>query len=197
MKQTAAVVVATTLLLAGCGSAEQQSIAQQARSGDRKGYVSGDGTVSQIPAADRRPPLRLSGTTLDGGEWSLKDDEGQVVVLNVWGSWCGPCIKEAPELEAAWKTVQARRMPVRFMGLDFKEGPEAGRAFENAYGISYPSLAYDGGRAVLALGGQAPAVPTTLVLDRQGRIAGRILGATTAQTLIAVVEDALTEDGTP
>lgn len=192
MKRTAAVIVAA-LLLTGCGSAQQQSIAEQARSGDRKGYVSGDGTVSQIPPKDRRLPLELSGTTLEGQSWSLQQDRGKVVVLNVWGSWCGPCVKEAPELQKAWRTFQSRKAAVVFMGMDFKEGPEAGRAFEKANGITYPSLAYDDGQPVLGLGGQAPAVPTTLVLDRQGRIAGRILGATTAATLTGLVEDVLAE----
>ena len=196
MKKTATVVVATALVLVACGSAEQQSIAEQARSGDRKGYVSGDGTVSQTASKDRRPPLKVSGETLEGRTWHLEDDRGKVVVLNVWGSWCGPCVKEAPELQSAWSSLKQRRVPVQFMGMDFKEGPEAGRAFERAYGITYPSLAFDGGRAVLGLGGQAPAVPTTLVLDRQGRVAGRILGATTSKTLVALVEDVLAEDTT-
>ena len=189
-------LVASAILLSACGSAQQQSIAEQARSGDRKGYVSGDGTVSQIASKDRRAPLKVSGQTLEGRRWSLEDGRGKVVVLNVWGSWCGPCVKEAPELQRAWMSLQERRLPVQFMGMDFKEGPEAGRAFEKAYGITYPSLAFDEGRAVLALGGQAPAVPTTLVLDRQGRVAGRILGATTSKTLVALVEDVLGENAT-
>ena len=195
MKRTA-VVVAAALLLAACGSAQQQSIAEQARSGDRKGYVSGDGTVSQIPPKDRRLPLEVSGTTLEGQSWSVRQDQGKVIVLNVWGSWCGPCVKEAPELKKAWTTFQSRKAPVVFMGMDFREGPAAGRAFEKTYSITYPSLAYDDGEPVLGLGGQAPAVPTTLVLDRQGRIAGRILGATTAATLTGLVEDVLAESTT-
>lgn len=192
MKRTAATVVAA-LLLAACGSAQQQSIAEQARAGDRKGYVSGDGTVSQTAPKNRRAPFEVSGTTLAGESWSLQQDRGEVVVLNVWGSWCGPCVKEAPELQKAWTSFQAKKLPVVFMGMDFKEGPEAGRAFEKAYGITYPSLAYDDGRPVLGLGGQAPAVPTTLVMDRQGRLAGRILGATTSGTLTGLVEDTLAE----
>jgi len=116
-----------------------------------------------------------------------------VVVLNMWGSWCGPCVAEAPDLQKAWTQLKGQGKPVQFIGLDFKEGPEAGLAFERKYQISYPSLAYDDGRHVLSLQGKAPTVPTTLILDRQGRIGARVLGRTTAATVTGLVDDILTE----
>jgi thiol-disulfide isomerase/thioredoxin len=122
---------------------------------------------------------------------------GAVVVLNVWGSWCGPCVAEAPELEKAWTQLPQQGQPVQFVGLDFKEGPEAGLAFQRRYGVSYPSLRFDGGRPVQGLQGlqgKAPTVPTTLVLDGSRRIAGRILGQTNAATLTGLVADVLAQE---
>jgi thiol-disulfide isomerase/thioredoxin len=178
--------------LAACGS-DPNSIAAQARSGDGKGFVSGDGSIERTAVDRRGVPLTLQGKTLDGRPWSLSQDAGKVVVLNVWGSWCGPCVAEAPALQRAWTQLKAQGKPVDFIGLDFKEGPEAGVAFERKYQITYPSLVYDGGRPVMALQGKAPAVPTTLVLDRKGRIAARILGQTTTATLTGLVDDVLAE----
>ncbi len=192
-----AIGLLSALLLAGCGT-DPNSIAGQARSGDQKGYVSGDGSVQQIPAARRGAPITLEGTTLEGSPWALSSvPPMKVVVLNVWGSWCGPCVAEAPELEKAWTNLTTGGIPVQFLGLDFKEGPDAGLAFQRRYGVTYPSLTFDGGRPVQALQGQAPTVPTTLVLDRSRRIAGRILGQTDAATLTGLVTDILAQEPAP
>jgi thiol-disulfide isomerase/thioredoxin len=189
---TAAITLGLSALLAACGS-DPNSIAAQARSGDGKGFVAGDGSIERIAIDRRHAPLALQGTTLEGRRWSLSQDMGTVVLLNMWGSWCGPCVAEATDLQKAWTQVKSQGKPVQFIGLDFKEGPEAGAAFERKYQITYPSLAYDGGRPVLALQGKAPTVPTTLILDRQGRIAARVLGQTTAATLTGLVDDVLAE----
>jgi thiol-disulfide isomerase/thioredoxin len=189
---TAAATLALSALLAACGS-DPNSIAAQARSGDGKGFVSGDGSIERTAVDRRDAQLKLQGTTLDGRPWSLSQDAGKVVVLNMWGSWCGPCVAEAPALQKAWTQLKGQGATVDFIGLDFKEGPEAGVAFERKYQITYPSLAYDGGRPALALQGKAPTVPTTLILDRQGRVAARVLGQTTTATLTGLVDDVLAE----
>jgi len=194
MRRIAFIVAALALsaVLAACGS-DPNSVAGQARSGDGKGFVSGDGSIERTAVSRRDPPLKLQGTTLEGRPWSLSREAGKVVVLNMWGSWCGPCVAEAPDLQKAWTQLKGQGKPVQFMGLDFKEGPEAGLAFERKYQITYPSLAYDGGRPVLSLQGKAPTVPTTLILDRQGRIGARVLGQTTAATVAGLVDDILAE----
>lgn len=179
-----------TLTATACGtSSDANSIAAQARSGDRKGYVSGDGSVERVDAADRGRQITVAGPTVDGRTWSLQDHPGKVVVLNVWGSWCPPCIKETPELDKAYRNLTGRFKDVTFIGLDIQESPDSAMAFIRAHHIPYPSLAYDGGQRVLSLNGKAPATPTTLVLDRQHRIAARVLGPLTASTLIGLVED--------
>lgn len=175
---------------AGCGTAsDTNTVAEQARSGDRKGYVSGDGTVERIEPANREAPLTLAGPTVEGRTWSLSEHSGEVVVLNVWGSWCSPCITETPELDKAYRDLTGRFKDVTFIGVDTKESPESAMAFIRANRVPYPSLAYDGGQRVLSLKGKAPATPTTLVLDRQHRISARVLGPLTASTLVGLVED--------
>ena len=186
----AAPVLVFTLTTAACGAtSDTSSVAAQARSGDRKGYISGDGSVQQIDSADRGTPLTLAGPTVDASTWSLQDHSGQVVVVNVWGSWCPPCITETPELDEAYRSLAGRFKDVTFIGLDIRESPETALAFIRAHRVPYPSLAYDGGQRMISLNGKAPATPTTLVLDRQHRIAARVLGPITASTLVGLVED--------
>ncbi|MER7071917.1 TlpA disulfide reductase family protein [Terrabacter sp. NPDC000476] len=182
--------VVLVLTAAACGTTSgSNSVAAQARSGDRKGYVSGDGSVERIDPANRGTPLTVAGPTVDSRIWSLQDHPGQVVVLNVWGSWCPPCITETPELDKAYRNLTSRFKDVSFIGLDTKESPESALAFIRANRVPYLSLAYDGGERMLSLNGKAPATPTTLILDRQHRIAARVLGPLTASTLEGLVED--------
>jgi thiol-disulfide isomerase/thioredoxin len=177
---------------AACSS-DPNSVEQQARSGDRKGYVAGDGSIEQLAVSDRGEPVTLTGTTLEGQPWSLADRAGKVVVVNVWGSWCPPCIEETPALEKAWQKVRADGRSVDFIGLDKLESPETGLAFQKANDVTYPSLAYDGGVPILSLQGKASATPTTLVLDAQGRIAARVSGPVSTTTLLGLIDDAIDE----
>jgi thiol-disulfide isomerase/thioredoxin len=188
-------VLALAAVTAGCSS-DANTVAEQAKAGDGKGYVAGDGTVQQLAVTDRTVTVALAGTTVDGATWSAAADaSGKVVVVNVWGSWCGPCVDETPHLQQVWSTLSAAGKPVQFVGIDIKESPATAAAFLKANGVGYPSLSdsASGGAPMLALQGKASATPTTLVLDRQGRIAARVLGATTASTLIAIVDDVVAE----
>lgn len=183
---------ALTLSIAACAQ-DPNSISAQAKAGDRKGYVSGDGSVEKIASGTRQEPVKLTGTTLEGRKWSIADASGKVVVINVWGSWCGPCVAEAPDLKKAWDVLSASGKPVQFMGIDFREDPDRGAAFQKAKNITYPSLTDESGVLILALQGKAPTVPTTLVLDKSGRIAARVNGQVTASTLTGLVDDVLAE----
>jgi thiol-disulfide isomerase/thioredoxin len=182
------------LLLFGAGCApDPGSVAAQANAGDRKGYVSGDGAVETITEADRAEPIELNGALLDGTAWDSASARGEVLVLNVWGSWCAPCVAEAPDLQRVWTDLQAAGAPVQFMGIDFREEPERGAAFVKKAGVTYPSLSDESGVLILALQGKAPTVPTTLVLDTLGRIAARVNGPVSATTLRALVDDVVAE----
>jgi thiol-disulfide isomerase/thioredoxin len=180
----------------GACSSDAGTVAQQAMAGDGKGYVAGDGTVQQLAVGQRGAPVALAGTTVEGKPWSMATEAaGKVVVVNVWGSWCGPCVDETPHLQQVWSAYQKATKPVAFVGIDIKEGAATAAAFLKANSVTYPSLSDgdSGGQPMLALQGKAAATPTTLVLDRQGRIAARVSGATTASTLTALVDDVVAE----
>lgn len=154
-----------------------------------KGYVSGTG-ITRPPVEERKMPGEVSGTTLDGKELSLEQYAGKVVVLNVWGSWCAPCRKEAPLLAGAARELGEE---VAFVGVNTKDSsPELGLAFERRFDVPYPSLYDPSGRTLLAFHGTLPpsAIPSTVVLDTKGRVAASILGEVpTQQTLVDLVRD--------
>lgn len=184
---TVAVLLAVGLL-AGCsgGGDGTDGIAGQ-------GYISGDGTISTMAAPDRDDPVRFAGKTLDGEPFDVRNYRGDVVVVNVWGSWCPPCIAEAPALQQVW--TETRPLGVQFVGINTRDNPSAARAHEKRFGVTYPSIDDDGGRLLLSLRGSLPpqAIPSTIVLDRRGRVAARVLGQVRAATLRALVKDALAE----
>ena len=191
----AACALGLSLLTAACND-DANSVASQAMAGDGKGYVAGDGTVEQLAVADRGSAVSLGGTTVDGKPWSTAADAGgKVVVVNVWGSWCAPCVDETPHLQQVWQSYSTAGKPVAFVGIDIKESAATAAAFLKANSVTYPSLSDSGsgGQPMLALQGKAAATPSTLVLDRQGRIAARVLGATTVSTLTGLVDDVLAE----
>ena len=178
--------------LAGC-SQDPNSVAAQAKAGDQKGYVSGDGTVETIPPADRGEPVTMAGTLLDGSAWDITSTRGAPLVLNVWGSWCAPCVAEAPDLQRAWEEIQSGDTGARMVGIDFREEAARGAAFADKAGLTYPSLSDESGVLILQLQGKAPTVPTTLVLDDQGRIAARVNGPVDTSTLTGLVDDVAAE----
>ena len=177
--------LAAGLALAGC-SGGSDTVAAQARGAGDRGYISADGTVETIAVADRRTAIRVQGTTLEGRPLDTQADRGQVVVLNTWGSWCPPCNAEARDLQQVW---QQQRGDVRFVGIALREEPATGIAFQRKFGITYPSVRWDGGKVLLQLKGKATAPPTTLVLDRQGRLAARVSGRVAGSTLSGLIED--------
>jgi thiol-disulfide isomerase/thioredoxin len=186
-RRTAAALAAITVtgaLLTGCSGSS-------AGAGGTD-YVAGDGTIVLVPPARRQQAVNLRGTTLEGAPFDLGSLRGHPVVINVWGSWCPPCRAEAPDLEAASVALQDKG--VAFVGIDTKDQDAAqALAFQKTFGISYPSVSDDGGRVLLALRGAVPpnAIPSTLVVDPQGRIAARISNTTTRTTLVDLVQDVL------
>lgn len=169
---------------AGCSS-------ESGSSGDQ-GYVSGGGVITVVAEDKRQEPGDVSGETIDGEPVSLSDYEGQVVVVNVWGSWCTPCRAEAPMLAEAARDL--RSDDVAFLGIDSRDPSEsAARAFVRTFDIPYPSIYDQEGRTLLAFRGTlAPSsIPSTVVIDREGRVAASVLGEITRTTLDDLVEEAL------
>ncbi len=189
----AVLALAAAATFSGCANGGN-TVAQEAKDPGQARWTAGDGQAATIPAAERGEPVTLTGTTLAGQPWSMAEQQGQVVVLNVWSSTCNPCKTEMPALQKIWVDLQGRKQPVRFIGVNRFDSVESALADVRTYGLTYPSLANDGGRALLALRGQANALPTTLILDRQGRIAAKYGGAIEASTLTALIKDAVAED---
>jgi len=178
-------VLAVLAALAACSTSSGNAVTGQ-------NYQAGDGSITILAPDQRKAPGELRGTTVDGQQVDLANYRGDAVVLNVWGSWCGPCQKEAPALQAASQALAPKG--VKFLGINIREDGNQARAaaFERTYGITYPSL-FDSTQYLLALRGvvAANAVPSTVVVDPQGRIAARISGATTKDTLVDLVDEVL------
>lgn len=185
-----AALAGLALTVGGCSDGGN-TISDQARDGNQEGYVSGDGTVEQLAPEDRTLTIELSGQTLEGEAWSSADALGEVLVINVWGSWCPPCVAEVPDLRAAYAHFEETGDPVQFIGVNDRDSASAAQAFEERYEVPYTSLVDDGGATLLQLQGMANPRPSTLVLDREGRLAARVAGQVTESTLRGLVEDVL------
>jgi thiol-disulfide isomerase/thioredoxin len=180
--------LACLLALAGCSN--------DVGSSGNQGYVVGKGIITSVKAADRKQPGAVSGRTLDGEQVSLADFRGKVVVVNVWGSWCGPCRAEAPMLAQASRDLAGKG--VVFLGIDSRDpSKDAAKAFVRRFDIPYASLYDQQGATLLAFHGTLTpnSVPSTVVVDPRGRVAGSVLGNLSRTTLDDLVEDARSGGG--
>ena len=170
--------VALALALAGCASAPTAG----------GGFVGGDGSITVVPAAERKPAPRITGTTLEGAAFDSQTIKG-IIVYNVWGSWCAPCRKEAPMLTAA---AARSAGTATFVGINTRDLDKApAQAFVRSFGITYPSVFDPGGRLLLEFGSDLPpsAIPSTIIVDADGRLAARVLGEVSEATLVALIDD--------
>ncbi|WP_341358462.1 TlpA disulfide reductase family protein [Georgenia sp. M64] len=158
------------------------------------GYVAGDGSFATWAPGERGEPITLVGTTYGGEELDLADWRGNVVVVNFWYAACPPCRAEAPDLVAISEDYAAQG--VQLLGVNPRDDVGTAQAFERSFEIPYPSLHDEGARAVAAFEGLVPlqAMPSTVVLDRQGRVAARILGQFDPTILRGLIDDALAEE---
>lgn len=147
----------------------------------------GRSCVEVIAEGSRRAAPTRALPVVDGeGEASLADLSGKVVVLNFWASWCGPCRREQPDLNDAHQQLAGE--DVAFLGVDVQDTPANGSAHVREFGIPYPSLFDpDSSYAAMFEGISPQAIPSTFLIDRQGRVAARLFGTTTAEELAAVV----------
>jgi thiol-disulfide isomerase/thioredoxin len=163
----AALAAAAVLLLASCSTGNDAAVY-----GGSFTFVSPGGqTEFSYPASDRGTVANLSGENLAGeGTVSLSDYAGKVVVLNFWGSWCTPCRAEAPALEEAATALAPAG--VQFLGINVKDTKSAGADFLASKQVSYPSIYDPSMRTLLAIRGYpASGIPSTIAVDRQGRVA--------------------------
>ncbi|MFG2823990.1 TlpA family protein disulfide reductase [Kitasatospora sp. NPDC048365] len=189
----AAALLAAALLPAG-GCAAADALQQ----GSAAAPAAGAPAVT-FAVADRRPAPDLAGEDLDGTPQSLAALRGHVVVLNIWGSWCGPCRAEADGLQRVHTETETQG--VRFLGIDTKDPqPGPARTFVRDHGLTYPSLYDPKGALVRTLPPQTvnvQALPATLVVDRAGRIAAAVAAPVTPEQLHAVLDPITAEAATP
>jgi peroxiredoxin len=161
---------AAVLSLAALAACSLGADAVDQESGGSQRFVAGSGASTVYAVDERATAPDISGTLLDGGKFSLRAAKGDVVVLNFWGSWCAPCRAEADDLERVHTATKASG--VRFVGVNVKDTRSRAEAFDVNFKITYPSLFDAAGRVALQLKAAPPnAIPATIVIDREGRIA--------------------------
>ncbi|MFJ9520856.1 TlpA family protein disulfide reductase [Kitasatospora sp. NPDC101801] len=188
LRPAAALAAAAALTLTGC-------TADSSSSDGRTGFISGNGGLDTAPVSSRQAAPAISGATLSGDKTALADYRGKVVVLNVWGSWCNPCRAEAKGLQEVWSKY--RDQDVQFLGINTRD-PDANNAtrFEESFGITYPSLYDPDGTEILKFpkGSLNPqSIPTTIVVDRQGKLAARAMRPLSTEDLERLIAPVLAE----
>lgn len=180
------VITAVLLTVAGCST---DAAGQQSQTGSEDGYVAGDQQFTKIAPQKRQPAPEISGESVTGDDViSSADYADSVQVINVWGSWCAPCRKEAPDLQrASEQTADV----AQFIGINSRDSSKAqAAAFVRAFEIDYPSIYDPNGSQVVKYTDLPPsAIPSTLIIDKQGRIAVRVLGTVSEKSLVDMIED--------
>ncbi|MFJ6010810.1 TlpA family protein disulfide reductase [Streptomyces sp. NPDC092952] len=178
------------MVLSACGSGGTSG-----SGGSAADRPAADAGTVPVREADRPAFPGLDGETLDGKALDTADYRGRILVVNVWGSWCGPCRAEADHLVRVSNDLADDG--VRFIGIntrDARTGPAL--AFEKNHGIPYPSLRDPAGKLLLRFPRgtlNVQTIPTTVFVDRKGRIAGRIIGGTDEERLRKMLDPLLAE----
>jgi thiol-disulfide isomerase/thioredoxin len=179
--------LAAIVMLAACASTGAE---EQTRNTGEVGYPTVPRNLTRIPPEQRKELPVVSGPALGSNMTiSTADYRGKVVVINVWGSWCPPCRKEAPDLQAA--SVETKNV-AQFIGITSKDyDPAPAEAFVRSFKITYPSIYDPSGKVLLAFAGELPpsAIPSTMIIDGQGRLAVRVLSEVSKITLVDMIND--------
>jgi peroxiredoxin len=178
------------LLLTGCSTGAS---AVDVNNGGEFRFVQGTAAGEVIPAGQRASAPKFSGTLLDGADFSSTDLAGDVAVLNFWGSWCAPCRVESPEFQQVYTEVADQG--VQFLGLNVKDQEQFADAFVASKGITFPSLFDPKGQVALAFRDYpADAIPSTIVLDRESRVAAVYTGEVRQDDLRTVLDQLTGEE---
>ena len=179
-------LLAIVLLASGCDAGANDPNA----AGGQQGYPDVGRNLTLIPPAERTGLAEITGPDLAGdGTLSSKAYPGKVVVVNVWGSWCPPCRAEAADLQAA--SVETAEI-AQFLGVTSRDRQTAtAQKFVRENKITYPSIYDPSGQVLLPFSDVLPpsAIPSTMILDREGRLAVRVLGPISKITLVQMIND--------
>ena len=178
MKKTA-LVLASLLLLTGCSNGGASKAEES--------FIAGSGAITKIKVGNRISAPAISGMTLSGENFTF--NKGRVAVVNVWASWCSPCRAEEPTLSA----LSQKYSDVQFIGILTRDNPVNAEAFNRKRGTPYPTLIDDSILSGFRKSLPANAIPTTVVIDRDGNVASRISGVVTVASLSQLIEEALAE----
>ena len=173
MKKFAALLI-LALTLTGCSGGGTSS--------NEESFVSGDGSTTFIKISDRKIAPTISGLTLSGTQYTYTKDK--VAVVNVWASWCAPCRAEAPTLAA----LANKYTDVAFIGILTRDNPATAEAFQRRFKLPYPTIIDDS--ILIGFKGSLPAnaIPSTVILDKKGKVAARISGTVTVAALSELIE---------
>lgn len=183
--------IASTMAFSLSACAANDPLASQFKAGDNKNYIAGDGSVTEYPLANRGKSVKWAGPTETGGVLSSEQLSGVPVVMNYWYAGCAPCRAEAPDLLA----ISKKFPKVQFVGVNVRDSAATAAAFNRNFKLTWPSIIDSStGSVALAFTGivTPAAVPTTLVIDKQGRVSARVLGRidkSILTTLVQTVQD--------
>lgn len=186
MSRLVALLVVLAVAAAGCTASGSSAADCERLPGVRSG-------LCLIPPDARVEAPTAAGPVLgeDDEQTSLEERRGQPVVVNFWGSWCGPCRTEQPELNEVAERFEGQ---ASFLGVDVQESAANGMAYLREFEPPYPSIHDPAGTYAATFDVGTSAMPTTLLIDGDGRIAARIVGATTG-TELSVLLTRLLEEG--
>lgn len=185
--------VALAALLSGCGLVPPLTSPYSSPPPSAASTTDVSLGLTRYAEGDRAAVPAIGGTTLDGAPLDLASLRGKVVVVNSWASWCAPCTEELPVLVEAAKA--ASPADVAFVGLNINDTRDAAAAMVATFGIPYPSIVDNGARLLARLPGVPPeAVPSTVVIDRQGRVAARVIGTVKPGMLDEVLAELVAEE---
>jgi len=170
-----ALMFASVILLSGCSNGGASKAEES--------FIAGSGAVTKIAQSDRIAAPTISGMTLNGTQFALT--QGKVAVVNVWASWCSPCRAEEPTLSALAK----KYVDVQFVGILTRDNPVNAEAFTRTRKTPYPTLIDDSILIGFRKSLPANAIPTTVVLDKNGKVAARISGSVTVASLSQLIDE--------
>lgn len=181
--------IAGSALLTACSG--DDPLAAQAGNSGGKNYIAEDGSVTELAVEECGEAGEFSGQTFDGDTISADTLEGPALV-KFWYASCAPCRVEAPNLA---NLSQEFSNDVDFVGVNVRDAGDTAAAFERTFGIDYPSIEGRDGKILLDFADYVPpqAVPTTLILDAEGRVAARVLGAVEHSTLKSLLTGVVEE----